>query len=408
MENIKIKTYKVEALTPSKGLRYSKDENGKQVLVGVGTCKDERIVVPNGVQIVGAKAFENCGAKEILLPNSIEEIQDAAFAGCPNLAYLRLPNLVDAVPAFAFSNCPDFGVLLASSRLRELGKNAFFGTMDVCYLFSSERDGWRTGFSAGEMERMVASEMNAPSYPPAAKNMKNDLRMENDQLFFGSYPQSAVDESVETLLEKKHPNETYAEENGQCFYFNRGHWYRYEPIEWKIIDKDGDDVLVISKKALVYHESSIDFSGYENSSGRKFLNSDFIDAAFSEKEKEKILTTKLDNSPYFFDKDYSSFPPDPETERCYASTEDKIFLLSYAEWERMLKGKEPKQIEMTDYAKSFSKDWPDQFPWWWLRTISDVTTWYPLCVRPEFQSISPWKGDFFLYLRPAMWLRLGK
>ena len=408
MENIKIKTYKAEALTPSKGLRYSKDENGKQVLVGVGACKDERIVVPNGVQIVGANAFENCEAKEILLPNSIEEIQDGAFEDCPNLAYLRLPNLVDAVPAFSFSNCPDFGVLLAPSRLRELGKNAFFGTMDVCYLFSSERDGWRTGFSADQMERMVASEMNAPSYPPAAKNMKNDLRMENDQLFFGSYPQSAVDESVETLLEKKHPDETYAEENGQCFYFNRGHWYRYEPIEWKIIDKDGDDVLVISKKALVYHESSIDFSGYENSSGRKFLNSDFIDAAFSEKEKEKILTTKLDNSPYFFDQDYSSLPPDPETERCYASTEEKIFLLSYAEWEQLLKGKESDRLEMTDYAKSFSKNWPDQFPWWWLRTVSDVTTWYPLCVRPEFQSISPWKGDFFLYLRPAMWLRLGK
>jgi hypothetical protein len=408
MENIKIKTYKAEALTPSKGLRYSKDENGKQVLVGVGTCKDERIVVPNGVQIVGARAFENCEAKEILLPNSIEEIQDAAFAGCPSLAYLRLPNLVDAVPAFAFSDCPDFGVLLAPSQLRDLGKNAFFGTSSICYLYSSERDGWRTGFSASQMERMVASEMNWPSYPQAGKNMKSDLRMENDQLFFGSYPQSAADESMETLLEKKHPGETYAEENGQCFYFNRGHWYRYEPIEWKIIDKDGDDVLVIAKKALVYHESSIDFSGYENSSGRKFLNSDFIDAAFSEKEKEKILTTKLDNSPYFFGQEYSSLPPDPETESFYASTEDKIFLLSYAEWERLLKGKEPDRLELTDYAKSFSKDWPDQFPWWWLRTISDVTSWYPLCVRPEFQSISPWKGDFFLYLRPAMWLRLGK
>jgi hypothetical protein len=150
MENIKIKTYKAEALTPSKGLRYSKDENGKQVLVGVGACKDERIVVPNGVQIVGARAFENCGAKEILLPNSIEEIQDGAFAGCPNLAYLRLPNLVDAVPAFAFSDCPDFGVLLAPSQLRDLGKNAFFGTSSICYLFSSERDGWRTGFSAAK------------------------------------------------------------------------------------------------------------------------------------------------------------------------------------------------------------------------------------------------------------------
>jgi hypothetical protein len=408
MENVKIKAYKVEALTPSKGLRYSKDENGKQVLVGVGTCKDERIVVPNGVQIVGARAFENCEAKEILLPNSIEEIQDGAFEDCPNLAYLRLPNLVDAVPAFAFSDCPDFGVLLAPSRLRELGKNAFFGTQDICYLFSSERDGWRTGFNADQMERMVASETNCPSYPQAVKGSESDLTIKNDQLFFGSYPQSAVDESVERILEKKYPDETYAEENGQCFYFNRGHWYRYEPIEWEIIDKDGDDVLVISKKALVYHESSIDFSGYENSSVRKFLNSDFIDAAFSEKEKEKILTTKLDNSPYFFGQDYSSLPSDPETESFYASTEDKIFLLSYAEWEQLLKGKEPDRLELTDYAKSFSKDWPDQFPWWWLRTISDVTTWYPLCVRPEFQSISPWKGDFFLYLRPAMWLRLGK
>jgi hypothetical protein len=63
MENIKIKTYKAEALTPSKGLRYSKDENGKQVLVGVGACKDERIVVPNGVQIVGGKGFRKLRGK---------------------------------------------------------------------------------------------------------------------------------------------------------------------------------------------------------------------------------------------------------------------------------------------------------------------------------------------------------
>jgi hypothetical protein len=163
MENIRIKTYKVEALTPSKGLRYSKDENGKQVLVGVGTCKDERIVVPNGVQIVGARAFENCGAKEILLPNSIEEIQDAAFAGCPSLAYLRLPNLVDAVPAFAFSDCPDFGVLLAPSQLRELGKNAFFGTSWTFAIFfrAKEMAGGRDS-AQSQMERMVASEMNCP------------------------------------------------------------------------------------------------------------------------------------------------------------------------------------------------------------------------------------------------------
>ncbi len=110
--------------------------------------------------------------------------------------------------------------------------------------------------------------------------------------------------------------------------------FRFEPIEWKVLDPDSG--LVVCASAIdsqAYNNYILSADGeywgnaektygandYANSSIRAWLNNDFINTAFSSSQQENIKVTELDNScPYD-----SNF--DSET------TSDKIFLLSYNE-----------------------------------------------------------------------------
>lgn len=103
-----------------------------------------------------------------------------------------------------------------------------------------------------------------------------------------------------------------------------------EPIEWIVIDKDDDKLLVLSKyviekKAFNDTDTAVYWS---QSTIRKWLNEDFIEVAFSDSEQEKIVTSILENpgsSGYF-----SEFEKNGGT-ATGNNTEDRVFLLSYAE-----------------------------------------------------------------------------
>ncbi len=71
-----------------------------------------------------------------------------------------------------------------------------------------------------------------------------------------------------------------------------------EPIEWMILDEKDDRLLVISVKALetMVYDDTMGLSSHiwwENCSLRKWLNKDFLSAAFSADEQKNILSTKL-------------------------------------------------------------------------------------------------------------------
>ena len=68
--------------------------------------------------------------------------------------------------------------------------------------------------------------------------------------------------------------------------------YQGEAIEWRVLDKKGDEVLLLSEYGL--DAQPFDTSGKErvlwkDSTIRKWLNNDFYNSAFSEKEKEYIV-----------------------------------------------------------------------------------------------------------------------
>ena len=116
------------------------------------------------------------------------------------------------------------------------------------------------------------------------------------------------------------------------------HYFKYEPIKWRVLNVNEKDVFLITDIALDIrkYDKYINDSGWYESSLRSWLNgydassndlnkdynhNNFIDAAFSQEEKNAIKKTNVVN-----DKDVSYGNTVGGT-----NTLDKIFLLSKAE-----------------------------------------------------------------------------
>ena len=133
------------ALDYSKGLEFKSNYNGTYTLEGIGTCSDEKVIVPdtyNGKPVaeigreafsgclqithlilpdsivkIGASAFENCSALcSVVFSDVTESIGMKAFANC-SLQTLRIPDSVTSIEAGAFSDCTDLTSVVLSSSL---------------------------------------------------------------------------------------------------------------------------------------------------------------------------------------------------------------------------------------------------------------------------------------------------
>ena len=141
-----------------------------------------------------------------------------------------------------------------------------------------------------------------------------------------------------------------------------------EDIEWLILAKEEDKLLLISDKALdrqPYNESNVDIT-WETCSLRKWMNTTFFNEAFSAEEQTRIQSTNVsaDKNP--------QYDTDPGK-----ATTDKVFLLSTSEVNMYLTYYEERQSVPTDYAIAkgaykntesiYVKDGAVTCSWW-LRT----------------------------------------
>ncbi|MBR4710760.1 MAG: hypothetical protein IKP10_01920 [Clostridia bacterium] len=104
------------------------------------------------------------------------------------------------------------------------------------------------------------------------------------------------------------------------------------PIEWLVLDYDAANnrALLISRYGLdakPCNEKRGDYT-WERCSLRSWLNRDFLNAAFSQAEQSVILLTNVDNSR---SQGYSEYGTNGGN-----NTQDRIFLLSYAEANKYL------------------------------------------------------------------------
>ena len=81
---------------------------------------------------------------------------------------------------------------------------------------------------------------------------------------------------------------------------------------------------------------------WENSNLREWLNNDFLNTAFSAEKQNAVLQTEVDNGK---DQGYDGFKTDGGND-----TQDKVFLLSYAEAWKCFTTDEARRCAPTDYV----------------------------------------------------------
>ena len=173
-----------------------------------------------------------------------------------------------------------------------------------------------------------------------------------------------------------------------------------EDVEWLVLEVKDGKALVISKYALDCKPYNTTYTGvtWENCTLRKWLNNDFINAAFSADEKAMIstVTVSADKNP-----EYSTNPGN--------ATQDQLFLLSITEANKYFNSDSARKCKPTDYAVE-SGAYVNSSKGncrWWLRSPGEHQ-YMAVDVRSDG---FVYKGGYDVYydddaVRPALWIDL--
>ena len=174
-----------------------------------------------------------------------------------------------------------------------------------------------------------------------------------------------------------------------------------EDIEWIVLAKEGNQILVISKYALDCQQYNASRTGvtWETCSLRTWLNGTFLNEAFSSEEAAMIATTTVtaDKNP-----NYST--------NAGNNTQDQVFLLSITEVEKYFSSDSARQCEATAYAQAqgaytSSSNGNCQ---WWVRSPGGHSA-YAAGVDYDgsvyFVGYSVNRGNHCVH--PALWINLG-
>ncbi len=233
-----------------------------------------------------------------------------------------------------------------------------------------------------------------------------------------------------------------------------------EPIEWIVLEKDGDKALLLSKYGLEWFDRYTPYeyrtsgyisyeeymqltpeekaectksektvfdvklgewvrreqyyfpsvvlykNGWESSFVREWLNDDFFSGAFSEEQRNMIATTTLRNTSYEEGLKYNKHE---QGDKAYADTKDNIFVLSVEEVEKYLTLEEM-QMRATMSAKE-DRYVGNYYDCWWIRDVEDVgiTSDGALAIANTFNGSSIYENYIIsnAFVRPAMWVDIS-
>ena len=174
-----------------------------------------------------------------------------------------------------------------------------------------------------------------------------------------------------------------------------------EDIEWLVLEVKDGKALIISKYALEclrYNEKDTGVA-WETCTLRKWLNNDFINAAFLADEKAMIpmVTVSADKNPK-----YATVPSN--------ATQDQVFLLSVTEAYKYFRHDRSRKCKATDFAKAngANEDSIIGNCFWWLRSPGDTQS-RAAYVFPDggiYESGSSVNVSSCA-VRPALWINLN-
>ena len=189
------------------------------------------------------------------------------------------------------------------------------------------------------------------------------------------------------------------------------------PIEWLVLARDGSKALLISRYALDAKPYNTSYTSvtWETCTLRKWLNSTFINKAFNAAEQAAILKTSVDNGEK---QGYNRWNTSGGN-----NTQDKVFLLSYAEankcfdveyWQNTGATENVKsRVAPTAYALAQGADTSSSQKtadgtaawWWWLRSpggSQDVAVHVDTTGALGWNHVNSESGS----VRPALWVNL--
>ena len=215
-------------------------------------------------------------------------------------------------------------------------------------------------------EQKVQQEQKSQQEQKEQKQAVNSNQFKNaevgDYVKFGSYPQTAEGEE--------------------------------QPIEWQVLAKENNKVFVISRYGLDAKRFDDDSNDWESSEIRQWLNGDFYNKVFTEKEKKYISPSNLSD----------------------VGTSDNVFLLSKEEAETYFANDEERKCKATDYAVkngafvydgSYGGEAGAGYSFWWLRSPDPNDGNYVYYVDDGgFIGHYYYVSDDSNLARPALWINL--
>lgn len=161
-----------------------------------------------------------------------------------------------------------------------------------------------------------------------------------------------------------------------------------EPIEWIVLEKKGNKILLISDKALDYHQYSnrnTTSTRWEDTSLRMWLNNIFVNKAFSADERSQILTIKNNGD---------------------NNSNDEVFLLSSTEVENYFPSSIERQCKPTNYviAQGVYADEKNNCRWWLCKDVASSVVWKFVNCLGDINDVSI--AVDFLAVRPVIWVSL--
>lgn len=174
-----------------------------------------------------------------------------------------------------------------------------------------------------------------------------------------------------------------------------------EPVEWLVLAREDDRLLVISRYALdarPFHTDRAEVA-WEECSLRRWLNESFFSGAFSASEQAMIPAVTI---PAGENPDYGTDPG--------AETTDRVFLLSIAQAAAYFPDEAARLCEPTAYALSQgSAVSTGGLCWgWWLRSPGNNPYNAALVLHDgslDARGATVNYGDYSV--RPAMWIEIG-
>ena len=308
---------------------------GKSAFGGCFSLKS--LVISNRVTKISEGLFGKCKSLvNINIPNGVTEIGDLAFAGCESLNSLLIPKTVTKIGSRAFANCKSLeSILIPNSVTNIVDQEAFGGCVKLQQFtlptrftifkdYVNKQIDLTTKVKVQQQSQQVLTSKQVSRHQSSSSSNPFVTAKVGDVVKFGNYPQTA---------------------NGGI-----------QPIEWQVLSKENNKMLVISKYGLETKRFDSSSNVCENSEIRSWLNGEFYNKAFTYQEKKYINFSNLSD----------------------VGTTDNIFLLSKEEAEKYFADNYTRRCKATDYAVKNGAYVDDGsifsngkgYSFWWLRSPS--------------------------------------